>query len=170
MQLSLLSNSGVLMTKAYSFWTQHGTSKLKSDNHFYRQCFIRALNVLRADAIPVQMTDGAPTQFKNRFNAVQLCNLVRMFDFDWPWPPTATFKGEHDGVGNLDKRLIRQSELAETGRYPTTRSHMPLLLAQPAKTPHPLDHPDRATLEIDKHIRAYVTDKPEKITGDDNDH
>ena len=102
MLLSLLSNSGVLMTKAYSFWTQQGTSKLKSDNHFYRQCFIRALNVLRADAIPVQITDGAPTQFKNRFNAVQLCNLVRMFDLDWPWPPTATFKGEHGNAHHGD--------------------------------------------------------------------
>lgn len=29
-------------------------------------------------------------------------------------PPAATFKGEHDGVGNLDKRTIRNSELAET--------------------------------------------------------
>jgi hypothetical protein len=175
--LAHLSSCGVLMTKAYSLWTQQGTSKLKSDNHFYRQCVIRALNDVRADAIPfdkvVQMTDGAPTQFKNRFNAIQLCNLVRVFDLDWAmavYPPTATFKGEHDGVGNLDKRVIRQSELAETGRYPTTRSYLPLLLAQPEKTPHPLDHPDRATHEIDKHVRVYVTDTPEKIAGDDNDH
>jgi hypothetical protein len=101
------------MTKAYSFWTQQG---------------IRALNDVRADAIPfdkvVQMTDGAPTQFKNRFNAIQLCNLLRIFDLDWAmavYPPTATFKGEHDGVGNLDRRV--------TGRYPTTRSYLPLLLA-----------------------------------------
>ena len=62
------------------------------------------------------------------------------------YPPTATFKGEHDGVGNLDKRIIGNSELAETGRYPTTRSYMSLLLSQPEKTPRPLyiKTPDRA--------------------------
>ena len=30
--------------------------------------------------------------------------------------------------------------------------------------------PDRATHEIDKHVRVYVADKPEKIAGDDNDY
>jgi hypothetical protein len=35
--LSHLVND-VLVTKAYSFRTHQGTSKLKSDNHYYRQC------------------------------------------------------------------------------------------------------------------------------------
>ena len=131
--LSHLSH-GVLMTKAYSFWTQQGITKLKSDNHFYREYVMRVLNDVKAECIPfdkvIQMTDGAPTQFKNRFNAIQLGNIVRTYNLDWAlavYPPTATFKEEHDGVGNLDKKIIRQSELAETGRYPTTRSYMSLL-------------------------------------------
>ena len=77
--LSHLSH-GVLMTKAYSFWTQQGITKLKSDNHFYREYVMRVLNDVKAECIPfdkvIQMTDGAPTQFKNRFNAIQLGNIV----------------------------------------------------------------------------------------------
>ena len=174
--LSHLSD-GVLMTKAYSFWTQQGISKLKSDNHFYRECVMRVLNDVKAESIPfdkvIQMTDGAPTQFKNRFNAIQLGNIVRTYNLDWAmavYPPTATFKGEHDGVGNLDKKIIRQSELAETGRYPTTRSYMSLLLSQPEMTPRPLNDPNRLTHEIDKHIRVYVTDKSDMEEGDYADH
>ena len=77
---------------------------------------------------------------------------------------------EYDGVGNLDKRIIRNSELAETGRYPTTRSYMSLLLSQPEKTPKPLHHPDRATHEIDKHVRVYVTEMVHMEEGDNENH
>jgi hypothetical protein len=147
--------AGVLMTIAYSFWHQQGTSKLKSDNHYYRQCKDRVIADVRAKSVPfdrvVEITDGAPTQFKNRFNMIQLGNLIRKYDLVWAmaiYPPTATFKGEHDGVGNLDKNVIRQAELSETGRYPTTRSFMPLLWSQPAKTPRALDDPNRKTHEM----------------------
>jgi hypothetical protein len=74
------------------------------------------------------------------------------------YPPTATFKGEHNGVGNLDKNIVRQTELSETGRYPTTRSFMPLLWSQPAKIPRALDDPNRKSHEIDEHIKILVTD------------
>lgn len=37
------------------------------------------------------------------------------------YPPTATFKGEHDGVGNLDKVLIDDHEKNDVLRAPTTR-------------------------------------------------
>ena len=171
--LSHLLN-GVLVTKAYSFWTQQGTSKLKSDNHYYRQCKNRVIDDARTANVPfdrvIEITDGAPTQFKNRFNVVQLADLVRRYSLVWAmavYPPTATFKGEHDGVGNLDKNVIRKAELAETGRYPTTRSYMPLLLSQPAKTPRALDDIHRKTHEIDQHIRIYVVDKPNMLPGDD---
>ena len=163
----------VLVTNAYSFWTQQGTSKLKSDNHFYRECKDKAITDAREANVQfdrvIEITDGAPTQFKNRFNVVQLTNLIKKFNLLSAmavYPPTATFKGEHDGVGNLDKRIIRQAELAETGRYPTTRSYLPLLLEQKQKTPRALNDPDRKTHEIDRHIRMYVTDKPEMIEGD----
>jgi hypothetical protein len=119
----------------------------------------------------VEITDGAPTQFKNRFNMIQLGNLVRKYHLVWAmavYPPTATFKGEHDGVGNLDKNVIRQAELSETGRYPTTRSFMPLLWSQPSKTPRALDDPNRKTHEIDQHIRILVTDQPQALPGDTN--
>ena len=73
--------SGVLVTKAYSFWTQQGISKLKSDNHYYRQCKNRVIEDARKANVPfdrvIEITDGAPTQFKNRFNVVQLADLVR---------------------------------------------------------------------------------------------
>ena len=175
MLLSHLSN-GVLVTIAYSFWTQQGISKLKSDNHFYRQCKDRVLSDLRAKLVPfdrvIEITDGAPTQFKNRFNMMQLCNVVSKYNLVWAmavYPPTATFKGEHDGVGNLDKKVIRQAELSEIGRYPTTRSYMPLLWSQPPKTPRALDDPARRIHEIDEHIRMLVVDFPEVICTDAND-
>ena len=82
-----------------------------------------------------------------------ICHVVNFFDLIWAmtvYPPTATFKGEHDGVGNLDKKVIRQAELAEIGRYPTTRSYMPLLWSQPDKTPRELSDPARKTHEIDQ--------------------
>jgi hypothetical protein len=85
------------------------------------------------------------------------------------YPPTATFKGEHDGVGNLDKNVIRQAELAETGRYPTTRSYMSLLWSQPAKTPRALDDPYRRTHEIDEQVRILVTDLPNAVPTDADD-
>jgi hypothetical protein len=117
---------GVLMTNAYSLWNQQGSSKLKADNHFYRQCKDRVISDARANLVNfdriIEITDGAPTQFKNRFNMVQLANVVSKFNLVWAmavYPPTATFKGEHDGVGSLDKNVIRQAELAETGQYPT---------------------------------------------------
>jgi hypothetical protein len=110
--LSHLSG-GVLITRAYSFWTQQGVSKLKSDNHYYRVCKNRVIEDVARANVPfdkiIEITDGAPTQFKNRFNVVQLANLVRKFDLKWAmavYPPTATFKGEHDGVGTLDKNII----------------------------------------------------------------
>lgn len=168
--------TGVLMTRAYSFWHQQGTSKLKADNHFYRQCKDRVIIDARANAVAfdriIEITDGAPTQFKNRFNMVQLGNVVSKFNLVWAmavYPPTATFKGEHDGVGNLDKNVIRQAELAETGRYPTTRSYMPLLWSQPAKTPRSLDDPGRRTHEIDEHVRILVADLPTALPTDASD-
>jgi hypothetical protein len=169
--------NGVIVTKAYSFWTQQGASKLKSDNHYYRQCIDRVIQDTRDTGVVfdrvVEITDGAPTQFKNRYNDIALTNLVRRFSLVWAmavYPPTATFKGKHDGVGNLDKNVIRKAELAETGRYPTTRSYTPLLLSQPEKTPRALDDPNRRTHEIDQHIRVYVIDKPNMLPGDDQDH
>ena len=172
---SYLSN-GVLKTSAYSFWNHQGTSKLKSDNHYYRQCKDRVYGDLLKNLVKfkkvIEITDGAPTQFKNRFNTVQLGNVLRKYDLDWAmavYPPTATFKGEHDGVGNLDKNVIRNAELAETGRYPTTRSFMELLWSQPEKTPRALDDKNRKTHEIDEHIRIYVTDLPFAAPGDEND-
>jgi hypothetical protein len=158
----------VLVTNAYSFWTQQGSSKLKSDNHFYRECKDKAIEDARVANVSfdrvIEITDGAPTQFKNRFNVIQLTNLVKKFDLVSAmavYPPTASFKGEHDGVGNLDKKVIREAELAETGRYPRTRSYLPLLLKQEEKKPRALNDPHRKTHEIDKHTRMYVTDKPE---------
>jgi hypothetical protein len=171
---SYLSNQ-VLKTSAYSFWNHQGTSKLKSDNHFYRQCKDRVLSDLREKVKfkkLIEITDGAPTQFKNRFNTIQLSNVVRKYELDWAmavYPPTATFKGEHDGVGNLDKNVIRKAELAEIGRYPRTRSFMPLLWEQPPKTPRALDDPNRKTHEIDEHIRIYVTDLPHALPTDAQD-
>ena len=90
------------------------------------------------------------------------------------YPPTATFKGEHDAVGKLkrkllDENVIRQIELAERGRYPTTRSYMPLLWSQPAKTPRALDDPNRRTHEIDEHVRILVTDLPNALPTGAND-
>jgi hypothetical protein len=167
---------GVLMTSAYSFWNHQGTSKLKADNHYYRQCKDKVLCDARTKSIDfdriIEITDGAPTQFKNRFNMVQLGNVVSKYNLVWAmavYPPTATFKGEHDGVGNLDKNVIRQAELSEVGRYPTTRSYMPLLWSQPAKTPRALDDPERRTHEIDEHIRVLVTDLPNALPSDAND-
>ena len=52
---------------------------------------------------------------------IQLGDVVRKHNLVYAmaiYPPTTTFKREHDGVGNLDKNVIRQAELAETGRYP----------------------------------------------------
>lgn len=40
--------SGVLMTTAYSFWSQESISKLKTDNHFYRQCKDRVISDAKA--------------------------------------------------------------------------------------------------------------------------
>ena len=48
--MSYLYNS-VLMTTAYSFWSQQGASKLKSDNHYYRQCKDRVLSDARAKGL-----------------------------------------------------------------------------------------------------------------------
>jgi hypothetical protein len=163
----------VLKTSAYSFWHQQGTTKLKSDNHYYRQCKDRLLSDARAKSIifdrVVEIIDGAPTQFKNRFNMIQLGDVVRKYDLIWAmavYPPTATFKGEHDGVGNLDKNVIRQAELNETGRYPTARSYMQLLWSQPDKTSRALDDPQRRTHEIDEHVRILVNDLPNVLPGD----
>jgi hypothetical protein len=174
--LSHLSG-GVLITRAYSFWTQQGVSKLKSDNHYYRVCKNRVIEDAAQANVPfdkiIEITDGAPTQFKNRFNVVQLANLVRKFDLKWAmavYPPTATFKGEHDGVGNLDKNIIRKAELNETGRYPTTRSYMTLLTEQPEKTPRALDDVNRKTHEIDSHTRVYVTERSLMFDRDDENH
>ena len=50
-------------------------------------------------------------------------------------PPTATFKGEHDGVGNPDKILIKDNEVNESIRCLTTRSRMPFLWGQDPMTP-----------------------------------
>ena len=174
--LSHLS-SNVLITRAYSFWTQQGTSKLKSDNHYYRQCKNRVFeDATRANVTfdrIIEITDGAPTQFKNRFNVVQLANLVRQYKLKWAmavYPLTATFKGEHDGVGNLDKNVIRKAELNETGRFPTTRSSLSLLTQQPDKKPRDLNDIKRKTHEIDSHTRVYVTEKSQMLPDDEMNH
>ena len=120
----------------------------------------------------IEITDCAPTQFKNSFNIMQLCNVVSKYNLVWAmaiYPPTATFNGEYDGVGNLDEKVIRQAELSKIGRYPTTRSYMPLLWSQPAKTPRALGDPARRIHEIDEHIRMLVVDFLEMIPTDTND-
>ena len=63
--------------------------------------------------------------------------------------------------------MIRQAELAEVGRYRTTRSFMPLLWSQPAKTPRALDDPARRTHEIDDHIRMLVVNLPDVESTDE---
>lgn len=70
----------------------------------------------------------------------------------------------------LNPTVIRRAELAEAGRYPTTRSYMPLLLSQPEKTPRALDDTNRRTHEIDQHARVYVVDKPNMLPGDESNH
>jgi hypothetical protein len=62
------------------------------------------------------ITDGAPTQFKNRYMVYFLSILVKMFGLLFVmiiWPPTATFRGEHDGVGSIDKVEIDRAEKME---------------------------------------------------------
>ena len=77
-------SAGVLMTTAYSFWHQQGTTKLKSDNHYYRQCKDRVISDVRNKSISfdrvIEITDGAPAQFKNRFNMIQLGDVVRKYN------------------------------------------------------------------------------------------
>ena len=63
--------------------------------------------------------------------------------------------------------MIKQAELTEVGRYPTTRSFMPLLWSQPAKTPRALDDPARRTHEIDEHTRVLVVDFPDMQLNDE---
>ena len=46
---------------------------------------------------------------------------------------------------------------------------MPLLWSQKAMTSRDLDDPQRRTHEIDEHVRIYVNDLPDTITGDDTD-
>jgi hypothetical protein len=85
------------------------------------------------------------------------------------YPPTATFKGEHDGVGNLDKEIIRKAELNRSGRYPSTLDFMPLLWSSPAQKPKDLDDENRLLHEIDEHNRIYVVDDNNKSVGDETD-
>ena len=55
----------VLTTTAYSFWFQAGVSKLKQDNHLYRECVKRVLDDIKNKGIEMDklylMTDGSPT-------------------------------------------------------------------------------------------------------------
>lgn len=85
-------------------------------------------------------------------------------------PPTTTFKGEHDGIGNLYKNVIKQAELAEIDCCPTTRIYMPLLRSQRLKTLKSLDDPERKTHEIDQHLRVLVTDRPHALPSDNADN
>ena len=87
-----------------------------SDNHYYRVCKDRVIEDAAWANVSfgkiIEMTDRAPAQFKDKFNVVQSANIVRKFDLKWTmavYPPTATFKGVHDGVGNLDKNIIRKA-------------------------------------------------------------
>ena len=72
--LQLVILLSYLCTKAYSFWNQQGTSKLKADNHFYRKCKDKIIGDARAISVDfdriIEITDGALTQFKNRFNMI----------------------------------------------------------------------------------------------------
>mmetsp|Transcript_10151 Transcript_10151/g.9844 ORF Transcript_10151/g.9844 Transcript_10151/m.9844 type:complete len:105 (-) Transcript_10151:47-361(-) len=91
--------------------------------------------------------------------------LVRMFRLKFVmiiWPPTATFKGEHDGVGSLNKDEIDLAERNGTERFPTTRLMMPFLWKICGMTPNPLNDPNRKLHEIDEHIRLFVTEESEE--------
>jgi hypothetical protein len=99
---NVFEDRAVVRTEAYSFWFEAQLGKLKSDNHLYRECVKYVLNELKTthgfafDRV-VTITDGAPTQFKNRFNLSFICELVEIFELKWAkaiWPPTATYKGE----------------------------------------------------------------------------
>ena len=58
--------------------------KLKSDHHFYRQCKDNVIGDARSNSVSfdriIEITDGALPQFKNRFNMVQLCDMVKKYD------------------------------------------------------------------------------------------
>jgi hypothetical protein len=83
------------------------------------------------------------------------------------YPPTATFKGEHDGTGNLDKEIIRKAELNRSGRYPNTLDFMELLWDSPKQHPHALHDENRLLHELDEHNRIYVFDINSKSLGDE---
>jgi hypothetical protein len=166
----------ILTTKAYSFWFQLGTSKLKTDGHMYRQCMTRVIENLKEKGIPIDrlylITDGAPTQFKNRYMVYFLSILVRKFGLLFVmiiWPPTATFKGEHDGVGALDKVEIDRAEKNETDRFPTTRRMMPFLWNIVDMSPTPLTDPNRLLHAIDQHLRVFVVEESQMEQQDKED-
>jgi hypothetical protein len=167
-QLVILASylvEGVLTTSAYSFWFQSGTSELTQDNHVIRECVNRVLEDIKSKGIEMNklyiMTDGSPTQFKNRFNLLFVVLII---------PPTATFKGEHDGVGNLDKIFIKENELNETVRCPTTRDMMPHLWARDPMVPTPLHDPKRKLHTIDEHVRVFVVEESDAKASDKADH
>ena len=191
---SVFDDRAVVRTEAYSFWFQAQMSKLKTDNHVYRECVKHVLNDLRSkkgvifDRV-ITITDGASTQFKNRYNMAFLCALVALFGLLWVmamWPPTATFKGEHDKVGGLGKDCLQAAEKSArtapdaadvdtsvprdaASRFPTTRSCMPTLWNMIPLSPRALKDPNRKTHEIDEHVHIHVVDEPFVIPSDRTD-
>jgi hypothetical protein len=75
------------------------------------------------------------------------------------WPPTATFKGEYDGVGSLDKVKIDAAERNDTDRFRTTRRMMPFLWNIVDMSPLSLTDLNRLLHAIDQHLRVFVVEE-----------
>lgn len=117
------------------------------------------------------ITDGAASQCKNRFMAVAEVELGQKYKelrfVNHNFPPTATFKGVHDGEGHVDRTLANDMERRETHRFHNTRKLLDALWEQNDQPNPPQDLQKRSTHTLDARVRVLVMDEADNPTEAD---
>lgn len=120
------------------------------------------------------ITDGAASQCKNRFMAVAELELGKKYNelkfVNHNFPPTATFKGVHDGEGHVDTQLANDMERRETHRFHDTRILLEALWKLNDQPDPPKDITKRSTHTLDARVRVFVMDEADKPSIDDRLH
>jgi hypothetical protein len=108
-----------------------------------------------------------------------MVQLVNGAEFPWlklcchVWPPTATFKGERDGEGDVTKRFLRDRVKAGSAVLPDTRAAIKLLWSEEdIRQPHAPapGTAGRAEQTIDKRYDILVLDVQDEPTEADRQH
>lgn len=108
-----INSENEMTTKAISIISDSLSHDATTVNAFL-QALVPEINILAPEVNKlIFFSDGAPAQYKNKKNFVNLCYMKSEFkvDIEWHFFATSHGKGPCDGIGGTVKRLVAKASL-----------------------------------------------------------